>query len=102
MNGESSWDGNTRTTTIATTLRPQHRGLLFRITGNFSLYELLFHPVPLTKIWPAENPSPTSDIWVRMDASNDRLFYLVPRITYRINEATVCALTRHHRRALLL
>ena len=101
-NGESSWDGKTRTTTITTTPRPRRRGLLFCITGNSSLYDFPIHHVPLTKIWPAENPLPTSDAWVRMDTSNDHLFYLVPRITYRIDEAAVCALMRHHQRALLL
>ena len=33
-----------------------------------------------------------------MDASTDRMFYLVPRI----DKAAVCVLTRHHRKTLLL
>jgi len=37
-----------------------------------------------------------------METSNDCLFYLMSRITYHINEAAVCALTRHHQRMLLL
>ena len=95
-NGESSWDRNTRTTTIATITRPRYHDLLFCVTGNFSLYDLPIHPVTLAQVWPAGNSFPTSDAWVKMDASNNHLFYLVPRITYRIDEATVYALTRHH------
>jgi len=100
--GESSGDGETRTISIAgSTVRPRRRGLLFRITGDSSPYDFPTRAVPLTKVWPSENPFPTSDAWGRMDASNDRLFYLVPRITYHIDEAAVCALTRHHQRTLL-
>jgi len=84
------------------TTTPRRRGLLLtRITGDSSSYEFPIRPIPITKVWSKDNPFTTAADWGRIDSSNDRLFYIVPRLTYHIDEAAVCALTQHHRRTLL-
>lgn len=99
-NESSDDDHGADNSTFLSATTSRRRGTLFRITGESTPYKFPVRPLQLQKEW-TDSKSPFTDADTsRLDSSDDRLFYLLPRIVYHIDEPAVCALTQHYRRTI--
>lgn len=76
---------------------PRTRGFfLQRFTGDSTPFSFPVQPVRLVHEWPEMPPFDPED-FSRMDGTDDRLFYGLPKLVYHIDEPAVAALTQYYR-----